>query len=118
MSTGHGRLCEAVDKAQPLAPDETVEVLAMDIAETLADYRRMALEISDLRAANRDSVAHFEQLREEHTAFAHEIIDLRNALKIARSGKETCKCDGSDMSLSEIDAFVKPNTAVSDRRAR
>lgn len=110
MSTGYGRLCEAVDKAQPIAPDETLEVLAMDLAETLAYYRRMVLEISDLRAANRDSVAHFEQLRDEHTAFAHEIIDLRNALKIARSEMETCKCDGTDLALSAIDELVKPNT--------
>lgn len=109
MSTGHGRLCEAVDKAQQIAPDETVEVMAMDLAETLADYRRMALEISDLRAANRDSVAHFEKLREEHTAFAHEIIDLHNALKIARSEMETCKCDGTDLALSAIDELAKPN---------
>lgn len=40
MSTGYGRLCEARDKAQPIAP-ETVEVLAIDLDEQLQDYRKL-----------------------------------------------------------------------------
>ena len=58
MSTGYGRLAEARDKAQPIAPDETVEVLAIDLDETLRDYRRMALEIFEQigRASCRERV--------------------------------------------------------------
>ena len=110
MSTQYGRLCEARDKAQPIAPDETVEVLAMDLDLVLQDYRKICLEVSDLRAANMDRLTHFERLREEHTSLAHLVIDLRQALRIARTEMETCKCDGTDMALSEIDALVKPNT--------
>lgn len=81
MSTGYGRLCEARDKAQPIAPDETVEVLAIDLDETLRDCRRMALEI-----------------------FA-----LREAIRIALREMTTCKCDGTDAAISDIEAIISGN---------
>lgn len=84
MSTGYGRLAEARDKAQPIAPDETVEVLAIDLDETLRDYRRMALEI----------------------------FELRGAISIALREMTTCKCDGTDAAISEIEAILAANAKV------
>lgn len=84
MSTGYGRLAEARDKAQPIAPDETVEVLAIDLDETLRDYRRMALEI----------------------------FELRGAISIALREMTTCKCDGTDAAISEIEAILAANTRI------
>ena len=65
MSTGYGRLCEARDKAQPIAPDETVEVLAIDLDETLNHYRTICLALSDAKAACKYAIAWCDAAEEE-----------------------------------------------------
>lgn len=51
MSTSHGRLSQARDRAQPITEGQTTEVLASDLDEMLNHYRILILEISDLREA-------------------------------------------------------------------
>ena len=49
MSTSHGRLSQARDRAQPISEGKQVEVLASDLDELLTHYRSLIIEIGDVR---------------------------------------------------------------------
>ena len=86
MSTQYGRLAEARDKARPIAPDETAEVYAADLDAILTHYAKIMDEAAFLK------------------------VDMIKALKAARFEIETCRCDGSDFALAEIEKTLEKLT--------
>jgi len=103
VSTSHGRISQAIDRAQPITEGQTVEVLASDLDALLEHYRSLIVgrafgdvrrELSAAVAAERDEICERIRLLRIAKECVQDDIDrmhnrtISDVLTIIRSRQE------------------------------